>query len=78
MDILEQMMMDGSIMMNAEPPLRQWFIRTLGGTHGFKFGQGCRVANVRDVPENGGARIAVRVCYRVMVGGPSGPSHTFC
>lgn len=36
-DILEQMMMDGSIMANAEPPLRQWFVRALGGTHGLKF-----------------------------------------
>ena len=54
-DILEQMMMDGSIMVNAEPPLRQWLVRALGGTYGLKFGQGCQVANVRDVPENGGA-----------------------
>jgi hypothetical protein len=77
-DILEQMMMDGSIMANTEATLRQWFVRTLGGTHGFKFGQGGRVANIRDVPENGGARIAVRVCYCVIVDEPSGPSHTFC
>jgi hypothetical protein len=77
-DILEQMMMDGSIMANAEAPLRQWFVGPLGSTHSLEFGHGIGVANVGNVFENGGVRIAVRVCYGVIIAGPSGPSHTFC
>src|ERR1700730_1034694 len=77
-DILEQMMMDGSIMANAEAPLRQWFVGPLGSTHSLEFSQCIGVANVGNVSENSGVRIAVRVCYGVIVGGPSGPSHTFC
>jgi hypothetical protein len=71
-------MMDGSIMANAEAPLRQWFVGPLGSTHSLKFGQGIGIANIGNISENVGARIAVWVCYGIIITGPNGPSHTFC
>lgn len=72
-DVLKQVVMDRPIVANTQVACRQRFFRALRSAGGFELGERRCVAKTRNVPEDGCAGIALRICYGIVV---SGPCHT--
>ncbi len=66
--VLEQVAMDGSIVRNAQLPMRQLLVGALRRADRFKSLQSRLVSDAGNVPKDGRAGIAVRVCYGIVHG----------
>ena len=75
--VLEEMVVDGFVVADAESASGQRLVSPLGGCDRLEFSEDVLISNAGDVFEDAGVGIAVRICYGVVITGISVVFHTF-